>query len=82
MTVPGISNIPNLDVLRASGANVYDIVRAHRLVLTTDAVASLAERFGATVYINESADAALASDAPGAAAAAPDAGATSGTRQG
>jgi large subunit ribosomal protein L4 len=38
------SNIPNFDVLPTQGANVYDILRRERLVLTTDAVMALEAR--------------------------------------
>lgn len=37
-------NIPNVDVLSSNGANVYDILRRHKLVLSTDAVQALQER--------------------------------------
>ncbi len=37
-------NIPNVDVLPAIGANVYDILRRQKLVLTKAAVASLEAR--------------------------------------
>ncbi|WP_366523862.1 50S ribosomal protein L4 [uncultured Algimonas sp.] len=37
-------NIPNIDVLPSQGANVYDILRRHTLVLSKDAVADLQER--------------------------------------
>ncbi|MBM10281.1 MAG: 50S ribosomal protein L4 [Magnetovibrio sp.] len=37
-------NIVGLDVLSSSGANVYDILRRDKLVLTRDAVALLTER--------------------------------------
>lgn len=37
-------NIPNLDVLPSQGANVYDILRRHTLVLTTQAVQDLEAR--------------------------------------
>lgn len=37
-------NIPNVDVLPSQGANVYDILRRHTLVLSKDAVADLQER--------------------------------------
>ena len=37
-------NIPNVDVLPSQGANVYDILKRHTLVLSTDAVAALEER--------------------------------------
>ncbi len=38
------SNIPNVDVLPSAGANVYDILRRHQLVLTKQAVADLEAR--------------------------------------
>jgi large subunit ribosomal protein L4 len=38
------SNIPNVDVLPSQGANVYDILRRHTLVLSKDAVEALQER--------------------------------------
>lgn len=37
-------NIPNLDVLPSVGANVYDILRRHKLVLTKEAVQDLEAR--------------------------------------
>ncbi|MFK7866561.1 MAG: 50S ribosomal protein L4 [Alphaproteobacteria bacterium] len=37
-------NLPNIDILPAQGANVYDILRRHNLVLTKDAVMKLEER--------------------------------------
>ena len=37
-------NIPNLDVLPSVGANVYDILRRHKLVLTKQAVQDLEAR--------------------------------------
>ena len=37
-------NIPNVDVLPSQGANVYDILKRHTLVLSTDAVVALEER--------------------------------------
>jgi len=37
-------NIPNLDVLPSQGANVYDILRRHKLVLTKQAVQDLEAR--------------------------------------
>lgn len=37
-------NIPNLDVLPSQGANVYDILKRHTLVLTKQAVADLEAR--------------------------------------
>jgi len=38
------SNIPNVDVLPSQGANVYDILKRHTLVLTKQAVADLEAR--------------------------------------
>lgn len=38
------SNIPNVDVLPSAGANVYDILKRHQLVLTKEAVADLEAR--------------------------------------
>jgi large subunit ribosomal protein L4 len=38
------SNIPRISVLPVNGANVYDILRHEKLVLTKDAVAALTER--------------------------------------
>lgn len=37
-------NIPFIDVMAVDGANVYDILRREKLVLTKDAVAALTER--------------------------------------
>lgn len=37
-------NIPNLDVLPSQGANVYDILRRHKLVLTKQAIQDLEAR--------------------------------------
>ena len=37
-------NIPNIDVLPSQGANVYDILKRHTLVLTKQAVADLEAR--------------------------------------
>ena len=37
-------NIPNFDVLPSQGANVYDILKRHKLVLTKQAVSDLEER--------------------------------------
>ena len=39
-----ISNLKNVDVLPTMGANVYDILKHHELVLTKDAVAALEAR--------------------------------------
>jgi large subunit ribosomal protein L4 len=38
------ANLPRVKVVRAEGANVYDILRYKHLVLTRDAVAALSER--------------------------------------
>ena len=38
-------NIPNVDVLPNAGLNVYDVLRRHTLVLTTDAVQAIQARF-------------------------------------
>ncbi|MBU6234923.1 MAG: 50S ribosomal protein L4 [Alphaproteobacteria bacterium] len=38
------SNIPFIDVMAVDGANVYDILRREKLVLTKDAVAALTEK--------------------------------------
>lgn len=38
-------NIPHIDVLPDAGLNVYDILRAQKLVLTQDAVNAIHERF-------------------------------------
>ena len=38
-------NLPNVDVLPVQGANVYDIMRRHKLVLTRNAVEALEARF-------------------------------------
>ena len=37
-------NIPNFDVLPSQGANVYDILKRHTLVLTKQAVTDLEAR--------------------------------------
>ena len=42
--VRAAANIPNVDVLPQQGANVYDILRAEKLVLTKAAVDRLTER--------------------------------------
>jgi large subunit ribosomal protein L4 len=39
-----IANIPGIDALPSQGANVYDILRADKLVLTKGAVEKLVER--------------------------------------
>ncbi len=39
-------NIPHIDILPNAGLNVYDILRADKLVLTQDAVNAIHERFG------------------------------------
>ena len=38
-------NIKNVDVVSSNGANVYDILRRHTLVLTEDAIQDLEARF-------------------------------------
>ena len=38
-------NIPHIDILPNAGLNVYDILRADKLVLTQDAVNAIHERF-------------------------------------
>jgi large subunit ribosomal protein L4 len=38
-------NIPNIDILPNAGLNVYDILRADKLVLTQDAVNAIHQRF-------------------------------------
>jgi len=40
-------NLPRIKVLRAEGANVYDILRYERLILTPDAIRALEARVGA-----------------------------------
>ena len=40
-------NLPHVKVLRAEGANVYDLLRYDRLILTRDAVQALQRRLGA-----------------------------------
>jgi large subunit ribosomal protein L4 len=40
-------NLPRVKVLRAEGANVYDLLRYDRLILTSEAVQALQERLGA-----------------------------------
>jgi large subunit ribosomal protein L4 len=40
-------NLPNAKVLRAEGANVYDLLRYDRLVLVRDAIDALQKRLGA-----------------------------------
>jgi len=39
-----IGNLPGVDVIRAEGLNVYDVLRHERLVIAKDAVAALAQR--------------------------------------
>jgi large subunit ribosomal protein L4 len=39
-----VANLPGVDVIRAEGLNVYDVLRHERLVVARDAVAALAER--------------------------------------
>ena len=38
-------NLPQIDVLPAQGANVYDIIRRRKLVLTKAAIEALEARF-------------------------------------
>jgi large subunit ribosomal protein L4 len=40
-------NLPRVDVLRADGLNVYDVLRHEQLLLTRDALARIHERLGA-----------------------------------
>jgi large subunit ribosomal protein L4 len=39
-------NLPRVDVLRAEGLNVYDVLRHERLVVTPDALARIHQRLG------------------------------------
>jgi large subunit ribosomal protein L4 len=39
------SNLPNINIMPAAGANVYDILKHETLVLTRAAVAKLEARF-------------------------------------
>ncbi len=39
-----LGNLPGIDVIRAEGLNVYDVLRHERLVIAKDAVAALAQR--------------------------------------
>jgi large subunit ribosomal protein L4 len=39
-----IGNLPGVDVIRAEGLNVYDVLRHERLVIAKDAVVALAQR--------------------------------------
>ena len=39
-----VNNIPNIDLLEEMGANVYDILRKDKLVLTVNSVKKLEER--------------------------------------
>jgi large subunit ribosomal protein L4 len=39
-----LGNLPGVDVIRAEGLNVYDVLRHERLVIAKDAVAALAQR--------------------------------------
>jgi large subunit ribosomal protein L4 len=41
-----VANLPGVDVIRAEGLNVYDVLRHERLVIAKDAVAALAQRLG------------------------------------
>ena len=40
-------NLPNVNVLRVAGLNVYDVLRHRKLLLTKAAVAAIGERLGA-----------------------------------
>ena len=40
-------NLPHVKVLRAEGANVYDLLRYEQLILTREAIDSLSGRLGA-----------------------------------
>ncbi|ESQ76743.1 50S ribosomal protein L4 [Asticcacaulis sp. AC402] len=55
-------NIPNIDVLPTAGLNVYDILRRHKLVLTTAAVEAIEARFADSVKTT-SADALVGGEA-------------------
>jgi large subunit ribosomal protein L4 len=65
-------NIPHIDVLPSAGLNVYDILRADKLVLTQDAVNAIHERFngktGETKAAPKKRAAAKKTEAEGAAA--------------
>jgi large subunit ribosomal protein L4 len=39
-----VANLPGVDVIRAEGLNVYDVLRHERLVVAKDAVAALTQR--------------------------------------
>lgn len=39
-----VGNLPGVDVIRAEGLNVYDVLRHERLVIAKDAVTALAQR--------------------------------------
>jgi large subunit ribosomal protein L4 len=39
-----VANVPGVDVIRAEGLNVYDVLRHERLVIAKDAVAALSQR--------------------------------------
>jgi large subunit ribosomal protein L4 len=56
-------NIPNLDVLPAQGANVYDIMRRDTLVMTEEAVKTIAARLGKTRHKGLTLEAARAQEA-------------------
>jgi large subunit ribosomal protein L4 len=42
-----VRNLPRVDVIRAEGLNVYDVLRHQKLVLTRDAVGAVERRLGA-----------------------------------
>jgi large subunit ribosomal protein L4 len=41
-------NLPRVDVIRAAGLNVYDVLRRDKLLLTKDAVDAVQRRLGAS----------------------------------
>jgi large subunit ribosomal protein L4 len=43
-----LANVPGVDVIRAAGLNVYDVLRHERLVIARDAVGTLAQRLNKT----------------------------------
>jgi len=61
-------NIPYIDILPNAGLNVYDILRAHKLVLTQDAVNAIHERFKDKAKAAPKKRAAKKTEAEGAAA--------------
>ena len=61
-------NIPYIDILPNAGLNVYDILRADKLVLTQDAVNAIHERFKGKAEAAPKRRAAKKTEAEGAAA--------------